>query len=178
MRQTNLSLEEDGSSSSDSQGSEVEEGQITPPTGSQNSGVEPLTMQASHTHTKHTSEDLQDIDKEMQVRILELHHRMEEGGFHGAVNLMEQLFNNKPGQDRPEKKKLKEKIWSGMKIQSKGNSNQNSTARVTKLNILTDVTSFIHHNLIYSLTHPPNPLTSTVPSLGQCFGCRVNCVIN
>ena len=50
----------------------------------------------------------------MQQRINELHDKMEESGLHGAVNLLEQLFDKKPGEDVPNKKKLKDKVWAGI----------------------------------------------------------------
>ena len=47
--------------------------------------------------------------------MLDLHDKMEAGGLHGAVGLMEQLFNVKPGEDKKLKKKLKDKIRKGMR---------------------------------------------------------------
>ena len=37
------------------------------------------------------------IDHEMQQRIVELHDKMEANGLHGAVDLIEKLFDKKPG---------------------------------------------------------------------------------
>ena len=40
---------------------------------------------------------------------------MEAGGLHGVVGLMEQLFNTKPGEDKKQKKIIKDKIRRGTK---------------------------------------------------------------
>ena len=57
-----------------------------------------------------TQKKLDEIDQEMQQKILDLHDRMEESGLHGAEHLIEKLFDNKPGEDKRNKQKLKKKI--------------------------------------------------------------------
>ena len=51
---------------------------------------------------------------------------MEENGLDGAVNLLEQLFDQKPGHDVVEKKKLKNKIRAGMTAGKNTNDNRSS----------------------------------------------------
>ena len=70
------------------------------------------------------------IDREMEQRIIDLHDRMEESSLEGAMNLIEQLFDKKPGQDMVEKKKIKQKARAGItkEIRKKQlNSNDNRT---------------------------------------------------
>ena len=79
--------------------SEVEIGQIS---------------ESALTSKNDTVKDVDEIDQQMQQRIIELHDQMEESGLHGAVNLLEKLFDKKPGEDVPDKRKLKDKVRAGI----------------------------------------------------------------
>ena len=50
------------------------------------------------------------LDEEMQKRILDLHDQMEANGLQGSVQLIESLFDEKPGSDKKKKSKLKKKL--------------------------------------------------------------------
>ena len=107
---------------------------------------------ASH-NSRETQEKLDLIDQHMQQRILDLHDKMEESGFHGAVNLIEQLFDNKPGEDKKKKYKLKKSIRSGMRRQENArqlvNSNANRNQVTKNLNIPVDTLNTVSETPIY-----------------------------
>ena len=97
------------------------------------SSAENRRKQISHLGTE---EEISKIDKEIQQRILDLHDKMEENGLSGAVDLIEQLFNNKPGEDVKQKKKLKAKFRAGMDQVPEGkNANANRSTHPDTLNI-------------------------------------------
>ena len=101
--------------------------------GATNTTRENSRKQAPRTRTE---KEISRIDKEMQRRILDLHDKMEESGLSGAVNLIEQLFDNKPGNDVKQKKRLKAKYRAGMNEVTKGkNVNSNRSKSPDKLNI-------------------------------------------
>ena len=52
-------------------------------------------------------DQVQQIDQEMQQGIIDLHDKMEAQGLHGAMQLMEQLFDKKPGEDTSKSQSLR-----------------------------------------------------------------------
>ena len=64
---------------------------------------------------------------------------MEESGLDGAVNLIKKLFNNRPGEDKTQKKKIKEKCKKGIMERQRGNTkkneNQNSSINPEQCNV-------------------------------------------
>ena len=99
--------------------SEPEEGQLV----DQDSSRRPSTKKTPIAGRPKASPTVTEIDEEMQRRILDLHDRMEESGLTGSIELIEKLFDNKPGEDRPAKKKLKKAIRKGMPLPNDDQSN-------------------------------------------------------
>ena len=64
------------------------------------------------------NQQMEEIEQEIQQKILELHDKMEESGMHSAVNLIEKLFDQRPGDDKEQKRKLKAKYRRGMQGKS------------------------------------------------------------
>ena len=129
-------LDVDTESDVDSLGSESEEGQISEESTDVPGPavVNQRVLNASLSHPE--QQKIDQIDQEIQQRILDLHDQMEESGLHGAVQLIEQLFN-KPGQDKVVKGQLKSKLRK--KTMGKADDNQNVNGNrsldVQKLNI-------------------------------------------
>ena len=109
----------ENSSSDDTSDSDSEEGQLT------------SDAQKESLSSRQCNQAIQEIDDEMQKRIIELHDKMEESGFDGAVNLIEKLFDNRPGEDKKEKRGIKDKCKKRIADRQRGmvncNANQNSS---------------------------------------------------
>ena len=117
-------LESMPSSQSESEESEAEDGQIM------EAVPQPSSSTKKGANSGKAAKEVAAIDQEMEQRIIDLHDRMEESGLEGAMNLIEQLFDKKPGQDMVEKKKIKQKACAGIakEIRKKQlNSNDNRT---------------------------------------------------
>ena len=89
----------------------------------------PKNRDTPHNKKQTQPDSIDEIDQEMQKRLIDLHDRMEEDGLHGAVNLIEQLFNDRPGENKAVKQKIKSKIKKVM------NTNSNRTVKPSNLNI-------------------------------------------
>ena len=116
--------------------------------------INPNVLQGRNSDNVHKQQmdKLDLIDQEMQLKKIELHDKMEESGLHGAVNLLEQLFDKKPGEDKPQKRKLKDKVKSGM-TKAK-NLNDNRTRVMNNVNVGNDNTSeaTIYRNAVQNRT--------------------------
>ena len=110
---TMTSSDSDSDDLADSE-SEPEEGQIK-----ESQGVDAQVPSSQEAQ-------IEAIDQEMQRRIVDLHDKMEENGLERAVQLIEQLFDSTPGDDKKRKEKLKGKIKKKIERSGLGNSNDNS----------------------------------------------------
>ena len=111
--------------------SEIEDGQIE--------HNEVPQQSASHSHDNAAAstakEQMDLLDEEMQQRILDLHDRMEESGLHGAANLIEKLFDEKPGDDKPAKVKIKADIRKAKRSNENNGRNTNSNRSIAPPNL-------------------------------------------
>ena len=92
------------------------------------------------------SSQIEDIDREMQRRIIDLHDKLEESGLSRSVNLIEQLFNQKPGDDKVTKSKLKKRLRTGIG-RATGSSNKNDNRTTAKENFNIPVLNDSSQNL-------------------------------
>ena len=116
----------------ESENSSAEEGQLDKETELDGEAeVCPSTSQSAGTNPTATQQQIDQIDYEMQQRIIDLHDKMEESGLHGAVQLIEQLFDQKPGEDQDAKQKFKRKFRSGINSKPKDRENTNQNRQIS-----------------------------------------------